>query len=564
MRYLEDPRQSSLFDVFAEILSPVAYRRLQSGWQHLFRSAILKRMPVGKLADHFDPEMGRPTKELYSMAGLLFIMEFRDWTHEEAADAYMFNIDVQYALNLPPEQQSLCRRTIERYIALFREDDLAQQIMHDVTAELVTLLELDVSQQRLDSTHIESNMAKFGRIRLMSTAIRRFLTQLKRHDEGSYSQIRRNIRDRYEASPHSIFGWKKLDDDGIKELRQSVAEDLAYLVDRYRRNKNHNGRSTYLMMVKVFEQQCQVEGDRVSVRDKTGGNIVCNPSDPDATRDGHKGSGYQVQLSETCSPDNEVQLIVSAIPETACQSDSASLEVVVEDLRRQDFLPARMLADTAYGSDDNHCRCSEDGIDLVSPTPGKCPENQIDPQMLTAVDFRVEMGTNIRANGEVETCPQCVACPAGRVPHRSHYDHYTGQIKVLQLPETCRACPFDARCPRKWELGFRAVTINPKQVRLIERRHHEQTGEFKDQYRVRSGIESTNSLLKRGTGLGRLRVRGRKAVFMSILLKVAGWNVLRAAKALRTVAKSPLSRWIIAFIGPRTNDWRSNYNFLVA
>jgi Transposase DDE domain len=49
-----------------------------------------------------------------------------------------------------------------------------------------------------------------------------------------------------------------------------------------------------------------------------------------------------------------------------------------------------------------------------------------------------------------------------------------------------------------------------------------------------SGIESTNSLLKRVTGLGRLRVRGRSSVFMTIYLKVAGWNVLRAA-AVRSV-----------------------------
>lgn len=69
MRYLEDPRQNELFDFFAEILSPVAYRRLTGGWQHLFRCAILKLMPAGKLAEHFHPVIGRPTKELYSMAG---------------------------------------------------------------------------------------------------------------------------------------------------------------------------------------------------------------------------------------------------------------------------------------------------------------------------------------------------------------------------------------------------------------------------------------------------------------------------------------------------------------
>ena len=190
MRYMEDPRQTELFDAFQSILSPVAYGKLRRGWQHLFRCAILKLLPAKKLGEHFHPAMGRPTKELYSMAGLLFIMEFRDWTHEEAADAYMFNVDLQYALNLKPENQSLCRRTLERYIALFRNDELAQEIMHDVTAELVKLLDLDVSKQRLDSTHIESNMAKFGRIRLMATAARRFLVQLKRHDEQGYGQIR--------------------------------------------------------------------------------------------------------------------------------------------------------------------------------------------------------------------------------------------------------------------------------------------------------------------------------------------------------------------------------------
>jgi len=87
-------------------------------------------MPAQKLAEHFDPTMGRLTKELYSIAGMLFIMEFRNWTHDAAADAYMFNLDVQYALNRKPENQSLCRRTIERYIRLFRTDELAQKNSH--------------------------------------------------------------------------------------------------------------------------------------------------------------------------------------------------------------------------------------------------------------------------------------------------------------------------------------------------------------------------------------------------------------------------------------------------
>jgi len=130
VRRLTDPRQTGLFDEFEGLLSSVTYRRLTGGWQHLFRHAILKLMPAQKLAEHFDPTMGRLTKELYSIAGMLFIMEFRNWTHDAAADAYMFNLDVQYALNRKPENQSLCRRTIERYIRLFRTDELAQKNSH--------------------------------------------------------------------------------------------------------------------------------------------------------------------------------------------------------------------------------------------------------------------------------------------------------------------------------------------------------------------------------------------------------------------------------------------------
>ena len=46
---------------------------------------------------------------------------------------------------------------------------------------------------------------------------------------------------------------------------------------------------------------------------------------------------------------------------------------------------------------------------------------------------------------------------------------------------------------------------------------------------MRAGIEGTNSGLKRKMGLGRLRVRGKPRVFLSIIFKVAGWNILRAS-----------------------------------
>ncbi len=164
-------------------VDPVAGRLRQASWwvaASVSLRCILKLLPAQTLGEHLHPVMGRPTKELYSMAGLLFIMEFRDWTHEEAADAYMYNADLQYAA------QTLSPRI--KVFAGVRSNDTSRCFAtmiwprRSCTTSLRNsskLLDLDVSKQRLDSTHIESNMAKFGRIRLMATAARRFLVQLK-------------------------------------------------------------------------------------------------------------------------------------------------------------------------------------------------------------------------------------------------------------------------------------------------------------------------------------------------------------------------------------------------
>ncbi|MDB5391853.1 MAG: hypothetical protein JWM11_7499, partial [Planctomycetaceae bacterium] len=246
---------------------------------------------------------------------------------------------------------------------------------------------------------------------------------------------------------------------------------------------------------------------------KTGGDIICNPSDPDATLDGHKGSGYQLQISETCHADNAVQLLLSAIPQTACVSDASSLTTVIEDLKKLELLPKSLLADTAYGGDDNQQHCKTEGIDLLSPTSGKCPEEHVDGNSLTAADFQVEVRDATDERGCVESVPTCVACPAGKEPHRSFYDSYLDEIRILQGPKVCDACPLQSKCPCRLASGWSQVTINAKQVRLIERRRHQLTGKFRDDYRMRSGIESTSCQLKCVTGLGQLRVRGGPAVF---------------------------------------------------
>ena len=510
MRHTVNPQQGRLFDPIEGMIPPLGMERIREGWQGIFRAALLELMPARQLGKHFSPTMGRPTKELYSVAGLLFLQEFKNWTIPDAVEAYLFHTDIQFALNVEPGRDEMCERTYERYRALFLEDEGAGQVMQDVTDRLIELLELDIRKQRLDSTHVFSNMASFGRTRLLAVTIKRFLTQVKRHHLADFEALPIEMQKRYAPSQAQLLSKESKDAEGRARSRQQVAEDMRDLINRFADHAGLRDRPSYQALVTIFAQQCEIVADRVTVRTKTGGDCVQNPSDLEATYDGKKGQGYQVQFSETCAAGNDVQLIVSALPQTAVESDANALVPVLEDLQKRDLLPEEMLADTAYGSDDNVQQAAALHVEVVSPVAGPQPVESgttasasvgAAVAKLSIDDFAIDERT-----GKVE------ACPTGRLPLHVVCDPATGTTTIHMAPEDCVACPFREQCPIKPGTPTYKVSYTDKQRRLEGRRREQATAVFRERYAKRSGLESTNSGVKRRLGLGQLRVRGRRAV----------------------------------------------------
>lgn len=341
----------------------MARRRLIAGWQGVFRSVILKLMPVEELAQHFSEDMGCRTKELYSMAGLVFLADFLIGTPSQLPTPTCCMPMFNSRLNIEPGG-ACSDRTVERYRQLFTADALAAKLFTELTITLTDLLELDVSKQRLDSTHVFSHMATFGRVRLMAVAVKRCLTQIKRHAADDYVALPAEFRARYAPSEGKLFAEAK-DAAARTRSKQQVAEDLLLIIERFADHAEIKGRTSYTSLVQIFQQQCEVVEGRVVVMTKTGGDVIQNPSDLDATYDGHKGPGYQVQLSETCSDRNDVQLILGVIPETACANDSDAVRPMLEQLDANGLTPEQMAADTAYGSDENALVAESFGVELT-------------------------------------------------------------------------------------------------------------------------------------------------------------------------------------------------------
>ena len=516
MRHFVNPQQNLLFDPAEGMFSPMAIRYMTADWPGLFRQQLLGVMPVKELAERFDPIMGAPTKELYSMAGFIFLKEYFDLTIEEAVYHYIVDPCWQFALNVNPVIASMSHATVERYSRYFREDGLAQKVFHRVSSALIDILELDVSRQRLDSTHIYSDMATFGRTKLMGVTIKRFLKQLKRHDKDLFLQLKEELRQRYTVDEAKLFG----DHQGTRQqLRQQVAEDLLYLVSPFTEHSVIIGWTTYKALKRVLDEQCDVQEEQVSVKKKTGGHVMQNPSDPDASYDGHKGPGYQAQICETCSETNEVQLIAGVAVEPAHCSDQDAVEPMLDQLDAHDRQPELLFGDTHYGRDENVESSAQRGVDLQSPVSGVSPGNAAD---LTIDDFVIDEESHVVQR-----------CPAGHEPLSSQYDNEKDRTVTEMNPCDCVTCDFRDRCPVKKVRARYRVTHTPAQHRLAARRAEQSTTAFARNYAIRGGGESVNSALKRKTGMGRLRVRGRPNMALGVFLRCAGWNLSRAVAALR-------------------------------
>ena len=92
MAYRSDPRQIQLFDRIEEILHRKAQARLEADWPGVFRRAILQLMPVDRIGESFSSDFGRPTKEHYSICGLILLKDYFVWTNEDTIDKYFYDL----------------------------------------------------------------------------------------------------------------------------------------------------------------------------------------------------------------------------------------------------------------------------------------------------------------------------------------------------------------------------------------------------------------------------------------------------------------------------------------
>ncbi len=545
MFHIKDHHTIRLFDPWSH-MGPKCRKLLESSWAGLFRKYLLKEIPVNKIVQHFDEGMGRPTKEIFTVIGALLLQQMQDLSDQDVTESIAFNSKWHYALDITGESDDdryICERTLRHYRKILIEEGLDSILFEKLTDTLIKKFNVDTSKQRIDSTHIRSNMRNLGRISLFAVTIKKFLNTLNR----KYSDLFDSLIDSEFASRYlekkSGGCFSKVKPSGAAKTLQHLAEDLLYLVELFSSNEKIKNLSSYRLLKRLLKGQCNVVDKKVEIKKpkEVPSDSLQNPSDPDATYDGYKGSGYQVQIMETyddSDKDNKKEklkpnLITYVDVEPAHNLDSEALQPAIDNTQSRGCNPEELQCDTLYGSDENVQKAEEKGVTVISPVRG--PKNS---KKSTLKDFTFDDETGLIKN-----------CPEGHKPQRINKTK-SNNLTARFSKEHCSICSRRDNCPVKFHKKVTYVKYNEKQLRLAIRRKYEESSEFKDRFRWRAGIEGTFSHYKSDTGAGRLGVRGLAGVRFSEILKALGLNILRSARAFSVIFWSNFMR---AF-GLKTNN----------
>jgi len=530
------------------LVPPAKAKRLQKTWAEEFRSKALPLIDEERFAHMYCEDNGRPNRAVQTLLGVLILKEFGDLTDGEALEQLEFNLLWHYALQLTADESHLPQKTVHNFRARLIEHDGGRVAFCETTDRIIAALGIRTGRQRLDSTHIMSNMAILTRLGLFCETIRLFLRSLRQAHPELRRLVPERVAGRYLKEEEEATSYEDARSTMGRRRLSVCARDLYRLVERFR-GTPAEGMEEYGLLERLLKEQCEVgrpgdgrpgDGRPGEDDDDAGEGLVPialkepgevrsdslqSPHDPDATYSGHKGKGYEVQVAETCEEGNQTQIITHVAVTPSCGSDAAVTLPVIESLSQRQVQPKELFADTTYGSGSNAVEAERRGTELVSPVAGPEPREAREPgEPLSAADFEIDV-----------SAVRPTLCPAGHECIEEYEDEDAPELVEIHFaPETCAACALLPRCPVKLRREENAYVLETDLVKVnIERRRRKQaSGEFARRYAVRAGIEGTNSELKRAHGLGRLRVRGGSRVALAAYLKALACNMKRMVLAL--------------------------------
>jgi hypothetical protein len=502
-------------------------RRLEQSWAGTFYRETFCRISEDPFAVLFADCPSRPNSPVNVLVGLDMIKAQFGWSDEELYDRFIFDVQVRYAVGIHSFNEGdfdlrtlyyFRKRQAEYYLKT--GVNLLQTAFEQLTDQQARAHQVDLRVQRMDSTQIMSNIVDASRLQLLVEVIQRLARILSEDEQAHYAELLAPyLKKTAQQYIYPIKG-KEAWESHLQQIGQVMYRLLTELAAAYGQEP------IYQVFQRIFADNYRVAAESVQAlkNEEIPSGCLQSVDDLEATyrKKGSKGyKGYVANLSESCAPQNPLQLITQMQVAPNNQEDADLLADGLPQLKARTGVES-LYVDGAYGSPAADQASITEQVELVQTG---IRGNQPDPDKFNLADFAIVQAED--GQPRQMTCPggQTVPVEAGRT---------TGFIACFD-PLICQACPFqiEGRCRAK--AGKKdprpKLSFTQQEVNWARRRKRHQA--FKQEKgNLRAAVEATVRSVKHPFPAGKLPVRGLFRVTCLVIASAAMVNMRRIHRYL--------------------------------
>lgn len=494
-------------------------KMLEKSWAKTFAEEIFPYIDESPFAVLYSDKASRPNTPVNVMISALILKEVFQMDDDEILQSLLFDIRFQYAMNTtnfeeqPMSDKTLCR--FRRRVYTYEAEtgiDLIHQTITKLSARIAKYMNVSGQIKRMDSMMISSNIKRLSRLELLYTCLSNFVVYLHKN---KHDDLIKDIMHYCESDDYNKVVYHNKSEGTDKKIATILSDASKLLLQC---EGSYDNVLEYQLLIRVIGEQA-IQNDDGSLRLKTpedgamGADILQNPSDPDATyreKAGKANRGYAANLTESVS---DYKSVVTDYQFE--QNTHSDVEFLSEELDRLEKTPGKthMVTDGGYASEDLKEKASAKNIDLVT------------------TDLLGKDTPDIYADFEFsEDGKEVLSCPNGIKPTKSTYSEKTGKCKANFSKHTCDSCPFHDQCNPKGSNKTATVYVSFKQKSRALSQREMKTDAFKIISRIRNGVETLPSTLRRKYHVDHMPVRGKIRMKHLFGFKVGALNFKKLLK----------------------------------
>jgi hypothetical protein len=501
-------------------------QRLEQSWAGEFYRQFFCRLKEQPFACLYADLPSRPNIPVNVLVALDTLKAGFGWSDEELYDHFTFDIQVRYALgyhNL--EEGEFDIRTLynfRRRLSQYRLEhgvNLLEACFEDITDQQVIAFQVKTDQQRMDSTMIASNILDSSRLQLAAELLQRIHRMLSEADRARYAErLAPYLKDTVNQYVYRIKGKQQ-----VEEELTHIGRLLYALLQEVR--SEYAQHPFWAVVERFFAENFQVEAASVRPIDGKDLSSGCLQSLDDLEASyRQKGQkfykGFAGNLTETCNPENELQLItkVQAVPNNV--DDPDLLIAALPNLAQRTDLK-QLYTDGGYGSPEADRALRAHRVEQIQSAIRGTRLNPDKLHLSAYVIQQDEQGQAIQI-----TCPQGHMAPVQPTPS---YKSFLARFE----PADCAACPFHAedRCRILWRKRCAKFQMDFTQQEVDAAVRRRRCLENKQAARnLRAAVEAAMRSIKHPFSAGKFPVRGLYRVGDLLIGSAAMANIRRITR----------------------------------